>query len=200
MTATRDQGGIVLEREEDLLVRALAYRRGLQRPRGDLVVGWAEAALVEGVDSPGLRTLAGLDAQDGFEIDRYLERALSELGRALPEPEDSLWIYARAIARKAAEGELPWPPVLSELYSFCVHLEYDDRLMPFLELGDDLDCLDWGEGPIHTGASSEAAIEALFLHTARRFAEGGEQAAPERGSEPRFSWWRSVLKALFPRT
>jgi hypothetical protein len=67
------------------------------------VISWAADALVEGIDSPSLRILAGLSTADSDDVRQaamYLERALGELGMRYPSTEELEREYARRIAHE----------------------------------------------------------------------------------------------------
>lgn len=57
---------------------------------GDDFVMWGEQALVAGLDSPALRQLAGAAGASRAEAKALFDRAVRELGLALPATEDAL--------------------------------------------------------------------------------------------------------------
>lgn len=134
--------------ERDLFLQAMAYRGGYHTG-GRHVVGWALAALEQGADSPSLRILAGLDADD-LQIEPTLNAATRELGRQRPEPRDAHFAYALRIARAALDRSQPWRETVAELYALYLYGHYDERLNRFLYLEDDLELMEVGDAPLHT--------------------------------------------------
>lgn len=67
-------------------LRETLARLMLGQPRSLELVGIATAALVEGIDSPSLRVLAGLDVGPtlGGESETYFLKSCAELGIAIP--------------------------------------------------------------------------------------------------------------------
>jgi hypothetical protein len=69
--------------------------------------GLACSALVDGLDSPSLRVLAGLDGKDHVEVRKYLEKVLYELeGEALPTRDEAAWILVRHLIDAIVDGAI----------------------------------------------------------------------------------------------
>lgn len=67
----------------------------------------AEQALIEGLDSPSLRILAGMDdTYNSFEIKSMLDRALLELNIELPDLKTAFNIFTSYYLRQVLSGEL----------------------------------------------------------------------------------------------
>jgi hypothetical protein len=88
------------------LVRLLGRKRFGFGSDGDLV-DWAGDALVAGLEAPALAVLAGLSKPpNGFEVDRYTERMLTELGVEAPSDARLAKLYEVAVAGDILEGNL----------------------------------------------------------------------------------------------
>jgi len=87
---------------EPLQVAALLWAIGDQASNDlpDLATG----ALVRGVDSPSLRELAGVPADDYWRIKALFESVLDELGLNLPDEQTALWQLAQHTAAEIVAG------------------------------------------------------------------------------------------------
>jgi hypothetical protein len=66
----------------------------------------AVTAMEEGIDSPSLHILAGLEkAEDSLTFERYFFLALKELAIQLPDKRQAALIYALAIAEEIISGK-----------------------------------------------------------------------------------------------
>lgn len=75
---------------------------------GDDLTAWAVYALETGYDSPSLRILAGLASPTWLsEAKPYFDRAIAELGIAIPDDEGLLRGYLKVVAQKIVEEEIP---------------------------------------------------------------------------------------------
>jgi hypothetical protein len=96
------------------IIRLFA-RRALESRTPDDLVEWAVSELVDGLDTPHLRILAGLTKPLYWsEVEEIFARALEELGLSEPSSVESLWRYALFIAqhviwRDARPRRLPHP-------------------------------------------------------------------------------------------
>lgn len=103
-------------------------------------VDWAVEALVDGLDTPNLRILAGLQKPLIWgEVDHYFELALSELCIPIPGDEETVRSYLRDIAGDIVAGAIPPSEGCREVYRISVDLDYPDDLRPWLHLDDGLD-------------------------------------------------------------
>lgn len=94
---------------------------------GSDVVDWAVAALVAGWESRSLEVLAGLDKPPNeFEVDRYVERALSELGVEMPRGPQVVHLYAVAIAGDILAGTISPYDGAREMFRVCVATNSDE--------------------------------------------------------------------------
>lgn len=66
----------------------------------------AARALEEGLDSPSLRSLAGLEDWDSGRGALLLERAMAELGLRAPDQGEAARRLARQISRRIIDGDL----------------------------------------------------------------------------------------------
>lgn len=119
------------------LARLLA-RTQFGTSSGSDVVDWAVDALVAGWESPSLEVLAGLDKPPNeFEVDRYVERALSELGVEMPRGPQVVHLYAVAIAGDILAGTISPYDGAREMFRVCVATNYPDELRAWVGLEDD---------------------------------------------------------------
>lgn len=80
------------------LIRLLGRAKLGNGTESDLV-DWAVDALSAGWQSDGLAILAGLaKPPNGFEVDRYVERMMVELGVEMPDPKRLAMLHAVAVA------------------------------------------------------------------------------------------------------
>lgn len=105
-------------------------------PNGAEAAEWALATL-ETRDTVGLRILAGMgEPWDEGEVDRYLDRALSELGLERPPPDVLARAYARRFAEDIISGRVGPLDGARNLYEFWQAL----RMSPeFLEQWNGID-------------------------------------------------------------
>jgi hypothetical protein len=104
----------------------------------------ATELLVNGVDSPALRELAGLDLssfdfRDGLDL---LDQAVVEMALAEPSIEERLTLTAALIAYQCTSGALSPRQVTRRFYSFAVHEDYPTEppeIMEFYQLDDGWD-------------------------------------------------------------
>src|ERR1051326_6368885 len=69
-------------------------------------VDWALSELLSGVDTPNLRTLAGLSKPPCWpEVEHCFRRTRADLGWNLPEPDAYLREYVHDLARALLAGE-----------------------------------------------------------------------------------------------
>lgn len=102
------------------------------------MVDWAVDALVAGWDSLSLEMLAGLDKPpNDFEVDRYVERALAELGVEMPRGPQLVNLYAVAIAGDILAGTISPYDGAREMFRICVTTNYPDELRSWVGLEDD---------------------------------------------------------------
>ncbi len=65
------------------------------------------SALPEGLDSPSLRVLAGLDGKDHVEVRIYLEKVFHEIeGETLPTRDEAAWIIVRYLIDAIVDGSI----------------------------------------------------------------------------------------------
>jgi hypothetical protein len=73
--------------------------------RSEELPDFATDALVRGLDSPSLRSLAGQDPADVRDGADLFKRVLDELGMALLPPDDAVWCLVRMTAQAIVDGE-----------------------------------------------------------------------------------------------
>ncbi|UGY92787.1 hypothetical protein [Streptomyces gobiensis] len=131
--------------------------------RASDVVNAACDALVAGLDSPGLRTLAACTrAEADYDVHDLLPEALSELGLTFyPIASDAgQEVAARALARRMLVGELT-----PREFTFRIHQRYGHELPlteRIAELDDEYDTLEYGDRTVPE-VDAEVTAEARHL-------------------------------------
>ncbi|MCL2092368.1 MAG: hypothetical protein FWH11_14405 [Micrococcales bacterium] len=162
----------------------------------DRVVSSAVAALVAGLDSPGLRELAGLPPDASWdEVDRLVRQTAVELG--LPEPSDDLALRTEllCLARQVLAGDIAERTFTSWAHT---RIGYDGpaELQALVELDDDLHLLDmtysdamglWDDrtGPADAPAADRADLDSTVRSIAAALVDGETDLTrfvPARGS------------------
>ncbi|MDN3296407.1 hypothetical protein QWM81_20550 [Streptomyces ficellus] len=137
------------------------------------VVSAACDALVAGLDSPGLRTLAACTrAEADYDVHELLPDALDELGLTFyPVASDAgQEAAAQALARRVLAGELTAREFTSRIHQLFGHeLPLTERLA---ELDDEYDVLEYGD-------RTATQVDAEVTTEARRLA-----ARPRVSAEP----------------
>ena len=139
---------------------------------GDDFVTWAERALVEGLDSPALRQLAGLERPARSDAKAMFERALGELGLAEPATRDALLrAYLAVLAGDILSGARQPAEALDVIHTDVLWpLNHPDDLMQWCYVWEGLDAARGFAS--FTDAERDAAARAL----ARKTLDGGGQS------------------------
>ena len=136
---------------------------------GDDFVVWAEQALIEGLDSPALRQLAGLEGRPRSDAKPLFDRAVRELGLALPTEDALRRAYLTVLAGDISSGARPPLDALDLIHTEVIGpLKHPDDLMAW--------CFAWeGLDPVRGFASlSDAERDAAARELARRTLKKGE--------------------------
>lgn len=151
----------------------------------DEVISAAVDALLAGVDSPTLRELAALSAQDSYWTLRpVVERTLEELAISYPGPDsDDVQIAAaRVMCRRLLGGSLTARDLATWAHRTIGH-EGAARLQPLVELDDAYDVSEYTgdsledlETAAHRAAKSLLAGEPLPVRTAATPARAGSES------------------------
>ena len=138
---------------------------------GGEFVEWAVQALVEGLDSPALRTLAGLRDASRFEAKALFDRAANELGLAMPATRDALLrAYLRILAGEIVDGTREPGDALDVIHRDVLGpLNHPSDLMAWCFLWEGHDAARGFES--FSGADRDEATRALARQTLN--AEGG---------------------------
>ena len=110
------------------------------------LVDWATRALTAGHDSPALRELASTDLEESPRLEGISEtfqRALDDLGIAMPEKQDHLRRYLHLIAKQIVEGTVDPRSGVEEIHlRVLTPLEHPQDLMSWCYLweGNDARC------------------------------------------------------------
>ncbi|MFI1658354.1 hypothetical protein ACH4ZU_26130 [Streptomyces sp. NPDC020472] len=144
------------------------------------VVNAACDALVAGLDTPGLRTLAALTrAEADYDVHDLLPAALDELGLTFYPVADEAGreAAARALARRMLAGELT-----PREFTVRIHRRYGHELPlteRLAELDDEYDILEYGNRALHQ-------VDAEVTAEARRIAAASAAPVdPGTGTPPR---------------
>jgi hypothetical protein len=110
----------------------LLVRRSLQKRLGRELADWATQQLVQGLDTPHLRQLAGVSgAEDQGELEDLFDRTSRELGLSIPSPGAAIGLYAQGLARDYRAGSITQEKFLGELCRLCIDTDYRADLYPF---------------------------------------------------------------------
>ena len=110
----------------------LLVRRSLQKRLGREVADWATEQLVNGVDTPHLRQLAGVaGTEDQGELGELFDRTSRELGLEAPSPKEAIGLYAQGLARDYLAGTVTRDALLRALCQLCIDTDYRRDLYPF---------------------------------------------------------------------
>ena len=110
----------------------LLIRRSLQKRLGRELADWATEQLVQGLDTPHLRQLAGVSGTEGQgELEDLFDRTTRELSLTIPPPDAAIGLYARALVRDYLAGGVDREALLLELCQLCIDTDYRRDLYPF---------------------------------------------------------------------
>jgi hypothetical protein len=139
---------------------------------GDDFVAWAEHALIEGFDSPGLRQLAGLQGRPRSDAKPLFDRTVKELGLTLPAEDALRRAYLSVLAADISSGARRPLDALDVIHAEVIApLKHPDDLMAW--------CFAWeGLDPDRGFASlSDTERDAAARELARRtLQKGGVQS------------------------
>lgn len=162
--------GVHLEKADDLWLRIAAFREGHSMP--EVVVEWAVVALADGMDSPGLRMLAGLgEAPNGFEVSEILTKTLAELKIEREDPKSARRSYFKRVCELIASEEVDPKIGLLELHHIW-EMEYEAEYAFVSKLSDDLVSLGIDGHPLFNQAMTLENANDVIRADARTFAEG----------------------------
>ena len=108
---------------------------------GEELPSLAVNLLQEGVDTPTLRELAGLNAPTLKDAGPLFERLLSELDRQPMTQDDAALIVAKDLATRVLNGTLSPEQAARRGSLLSMSFDYHPLLTPFLADDDDYDCL-----------------------------------------------------------
>ncbi len=101
----------------------------------------ATEALVDGMDSPTLRILAGLQDPNRDEAEPILRAVLTETGLRLPTTEEAAVIIARSIAQRICARQLRPHEGAKEIWELSVDTRTEGRFDAFIYNASVLDDL-----------------------------------------------------------
>jgi hypothetical protein len=85
-------------------LRLLAAKDLLDFGGADAMPAEATQALLEGIDSPAVRRLAGMDGADGDDVRAAFRSALRELAIEIPSRREAAILLATEVARRITQG------------------------------------------------------------------------------------------------
>lgn len=154
---------------------ALFYFRATNQISASEYVDWAVSLLKQGLDSPSLRILAGLDSSNLFEAEDYLRRTLRELRIDEPDFETSARTYACDLCKAIMTGTLAPRDGVAELCKVWVATDYATEYSIWPYLNDIIDLVD---------PESSEDIEDQILKEAKQFIEIVENHRSELTDRP----------------
>ena len=125
------------------------------------LVDWATDQLVAGKDSPALRILAGLAADDSREIREYFKKTLADLRVPCPSEHDCLVYYCGDIARDILANKVRPLSAFNSLWQVTSELDYPSVLRCWTQLEVDLDVMEYYERSV---PEREAAVRQACEH------------------------------------
>ncbi|MGY4909089.1 hypothetical protein [Micromonospora aurantiaca (nom. illeg.)] len=149
-------------------LRDLAVRLAMDEPVGDDLPMAAAHALTRGIDSPGLRELAGLSRGQSREAVDLFRQAMGELGSPVPDERGARLHLMRQAAASIVAGEGDAEDLAHEIYCQAV----ESRSPELRSVADRFLELYAGWGPAYDqtekaiAASKAAAQSFLYDHPA----------------------------------
>jgi len=144
---------------------------GADRPQD--YIAWAEQQLLAGGGSEALVTLAGLDlgsSVDTEEVLQWFARAMAERGVGWPDDEHALRNYSGLLCRQILSGVLAPEEGLTRLSRIWRVTGYTQHIYAIWdELGDDIDLLDTGYGPLYNSGLSTTNSDDFIRKVATQF-------------------------------
>ena len=133
------------------------------------VADWATDILVQGRDTFHIRRIAGFTGQENpFEVEETFDRALQELGIALPDDEEAAILYAQELAREFLDGIISRRLFLKKMSQHCVSSDYPWELCPLNNLRWSFEDIEQGyESHEYNGATAENFDEIFDLEVRR---------------------------------
>ena len=128
----------------DESLRLLAARELLHFVGPAALVSAAADALGQGVDSPSIRQLAGMDSGEGDDVRAVFDTALRELGIEKPSPREATMLIAAEVARRIEASTVSPYEGAKEIWHLAVglHPEHFPELDPFVYAASE-----WDERP-----------------------------------------------------
>jgi len=148
-------------------------RHALGSDRPHDYIAWAEQQLLAGEGSEALVTLAGLDlgaSVDTGEVLQWFTRATAELGVTWPDDEQALRNYSGLLCRQILSGTLTPDEGLTRLSRIWQVTGYTQHLYSIWdELGDDIDLLADGYGPLYNSGLRTTNTDEYIRKVAGQF-------------------------------
>ena len=139
----------------------MAYRFLAGEVPSEDLPSWAAQALVDGLDSPALRELAGLPRGEVREARDLFRQAVVELGAVLPTEDASPGDLALFWASRVVAGSVAPVDGANWIIRYGEELGWPERLQRLLGLASVWD--DWPEGRRETERSIVAEAQALLV-------------------------------------
>ncbi|MEI6707007.1 MAG: hypothetical protein WCK96_07715 [Methylococcales bacterium] len=166
---------------------ALVVKRVLGTVQTQDFSNWAENLLLQGCDSNNVAILASFGLErfpDSYEVERYFEKCIGELGLVLPE--DRVVIaeyvpeYANELASNISSGLLKPREGLESLKSFGMATDYDKALYRIWdELAEDVYTLENGDYYLWNTGLSKDNIDEFIIQVARQFIQLCKSELPD---------------------
>lgn len=111
-------------------------------------VSWAITRLSEGLDSPNLRMLAGLEPLlNHFEVKHHFIKALKELRIERKSEKEEIESYVTEVAQAVVNGRIQPKVAVATMNSICIASDYPSELMGWYALDDARMDLEYGTYP-----------------------------------------------------
>jgi len=140
-------------------------------------VQWALFLLDNHIQSENIYILAGLDSGSSGEMRLYFQKVLEELNLGPEDFQNLDVVYARRIARQAADGETDPVEAAKTLEQLCIRTDLNPLYSEFLEISDGIGLLREGYEPVQ-GMNEENHRE-YIRHACELFLIFSELEVPE---------------------
>jgi|GEM_PF-1255245 len=158
----------ILQHELDLLLAEWLISGFTERENS---INWALSLMERGYQSENLYILAGLDADEGFSIEHYLERLIDDLQLERKNDENELiYIYMSDIAYQVIEGKISPQKGLSIMEAIRIesyHSDFSIDIYQFSDLEEDISLI--GEYQLFYDGLTEENTDTVIIQEMKMF-------------------------------
>ena len=141
-------------------------------------VDWALDALCEGIDSPSLRILAGLESPlNSFEVRDYTKKTLKELGIRELVGEEAVLAYSRDLAEEIIERRESLRANLKALFTLCHTNDYLSEIYDFYLLECTYTDFDYQDFQYYWEGATKENVEDILIEKCQTFIDSYDKRA-----------------------